>query len=90
MKYHKAILLVFICLLSQVLLAWGMQRGTAVLTRSVHEHQIIDSYKSVKVTLDETDMEEINGLKTRCRYLRHGWQAIGKSIDDVWDGELLG
>ena len=74
-----------------MLLAWGMQRGTIVLTRSNQEHEMQDSLNSTKLTLDQEDMDKINAIETRCRYVRSIWMGRqGQSLEEIWDGELYG
>lgn len=76
---------------AQVLLAWGMQRDVSVLTRSVHEREIQDSFNAMELELDSEDIEQINGIKARCRYLKAKWYCLdGQSLDQVWDDEVLG
>jgi len=77
--------------LFKVLLAWGMKRGLAVLTRSDHEHEIQNSFGAMELELDAEDMEQIKGIKARCRYLKAKWYCLGGlSLDEVWDNEVLG
>ncbi|HEY6914001.1 MAG TPA: aldo/keto reductase [Paludibacter sp.] len=47
------------CLPTEVILAWGMKRGTAVIPKSVNSTRIRDNYESIYVNLDEQDMMEI-------------------------------
>jgi diketogulonate reductase-like aldo/keto reductase len=52
---------------AQVLLAWGIQRGTAVLTSSVKPARISENFDVT--ALPESAIQEINErLKTRCRF----------------------
>ncbi len=51
------------CSETQVLLAWGMQRGTAVIPKSVTTSRIIDNYSALNVKLDNTDMMQIATLE---------------------------
>ena len=68
-----------------------MNRNISVLTRSIHENEIQDSFNALTLELDETDVEEINAITARCRYLKAKWYCLdGQTIDQVWDNELLG
>jgi diketogulonate reductase-like aldo/keto reductase len=51
---------------AQVLLAWGIQRGTAVLTSSVRPARISENFDVT--TLPESAIQEINELETRYRF----------------------
>jgi len=50
------------CLPTEVILAWGMKRGTAVIPKSVNPTRIRDNYESVYVNLDDQDMIEISKI----------------------------
>lgn len=50
---------------AQVLLAWAIQRGTAVLTTSKSEHRIRENYNISRIP--DAAMEEINRIQTRIR-----------------------
>ena len=68
-----------------------MQRGIAVLTRSKHDHEIEDSFKADSLELDEDDMNTINGITIRKRFLKAKWFTLsGLSVEETWDHELLG
>jgi alcohol dehydrogenase (NADP+) len=47
------------CKNADVVLAWGMKRGTSVVPKSVHEGRIKANFESLKVKLDDEDMKEI-------------------------------
>jgi diketogulonate reductase-like aldo/keto reductase len=51
---------------AQVLLAWGIQRGTAVLTSSVRPGRIRENFDVT--ALPESTIEEISELQTRIRF----------------------
>jgi len=50
------------CSPAQVLLAWGMQRGIAVIPKSVNPLRIQENFKSLNVKLNEEDVLQINLL----------------------------
>lgn len=50
------------CLPTQVLLAWGMQRGTSVIPKSVNSNRIKDNFESLNVELDAVDFIELGTL----------------------------
>ena len=52
---------------TQIILAWGIQRGTAVIPKSVHSERILDNFNSTKVSLDINDIKDINALEQNFR-----------------------
>ncbi len=50
------------CSETQVMLAWGMKRGTVVIPKSVNEARIINNFNSTKIELDDADMEQIASI----------------------------
>lgn len=55
------------CLPTEVILAWGMMRGTAVIPKSVNPTRIRDNYESVYVNLDDQDMVDISKIDRNYR-----------------------
>jgi len=55
------------CSPAQVLLAWGMQRGVAVIPKSVNPDRILENYKSLDVELDAEDVNRISSLERNLR-----------------------
>ena len=53
---------------AQIVLAWGIARGTAVIPKSVKPHRIKENFESIHVKLGEDDMEQIGFLDGPCRY----------------------
>ncbi|KAI9017419.1 NADP-dependent oxidoreductase domain-containing protein [Gaertneriomyces semiglobifer] len=51
----------------QIVLSWGVQRGTVVLPKSVHEERIKSNHAIVDLT--EEDMAKINNIKERHRFV---------------------
>ncbi|WP_427133893.1 aldo/keto reductase [Pseudarthrobacter sp. S9] len=47
---------------AQVVIAWHLAIGNVVIPKSVTESRIRENYGALDVTLDETDVEAINGL----------------------------
>ena len=54
----------------QVLLAWARQRGTVTIPKSVTPSRIVENFRSLRVTLSEDEMREINALDRHRRLLR--------------------
>lgn len=55
------------CLPTQVVLAWGLQRGEAVIPKSVHRERIHENYDSINVRLELSDLTEIASLERNLR-----------------------
>ena len=55
------------CTTSQVLLAWGMQRGTSVIPKSVNPERIHENFDALKVKLDNEDMKQIKTIDKNYR-----------------------
>lgn len=47
---------------AQVVIAWHLAIGNVVIPKSVTESRIRENYSALEVTLDETDIQAINGL----------------------------
>lgn len=60
---------------AQVILAWGMKRGTIVIPKSVHEKRIVEDLGSLDVDLTDADMKNIALLdkKLRLNDPSEGW-----------------
>lgn len=67
---------------AQIALAWNMQRGVIVIPKSMTHERIAENFNSLDVTLDEEDMEKINGINKDNRtfnpedwdYPMYGWK----------------
>ena len=61
---------------ANVVLAWGMKRGTSVVPKSVNEERIKMNWESIKVTLDDEDMREIATMEGPHRFNNpsNGWK----------------
>lgn len=46
----------------QVLLAWALQRGTCAIPKSSNPDRLRENFAAASITLDEADMETIDGL----------------------------
>ena len=59
-----------VCSPAQVLLAWGIQRGIAVIPKSVNASRIAENYGSLNLRLDDQDILQINSLESDRRIAR--------------------
>lgn len=53
---------------AQAILAWGRQRGTVVIPKSVHEARIVENLDSVNVTFSKAEMAQILEQDKRARF----------------------
>ena len=58
------------CSPAQVLLAWAIQRGIAVIPKSVNSTRIIENYGSLSISLYIDDIARINSLESNLRIAR--------------------
>lgn len=73
---------------AQVVLSWGMNRGTAVIPKSVNEKRIRENLEATELKLDIEDMREINKLEGPYRYTTGVlWTMEGSPYKqkDLWD-----
>ena len=75
------------CLPTQVLLAWGMKRGTAVIPKSTNSTRLRDNYESVFVTLDDEDMMALQSLDRNHRQAKGLYAVLpggSYSLESLW------
>jgi alcohol dehydrogenase (NADP+) len=73
---------------AQVVLAWGMERNTAVIPKSVNPDRIHENYNAYKLNLDKEDMKRIQQLEGPYRYTPgFAWTIPGSpySYSDLWE-----
>ncbi|KIW19128.1 hypothetical protein PV08_03420 [Exophiala spinifera] len=73
------------CTVAQAVLAWGIQRGTVVIPKSVHEERIIENLGSLNVTFSKDEMREIQTQDKRSRFNNpsKGWGVeLFEGLDD--------
>ncbi len=76
------------CTAAQVLIAWAMKRGTAVIPKSVSPERLKQNFEATHVSLTATNMEEINTLNKHYRYIDGSfWTPEGSpyTIANLWD-----
>jgi alcohol dehydrogenase (NADP+) len=72
---------------AQVLIAWALQRGTAVIPKSVRPERLRENLAAAELELTAEDMGELAALDRGRRYLDGSFWAIPGSpytLDDVW------
>ena len=73
---------------AQILIAWGLQRKTIVIAKSVHTKHLEGNFKSLQLDLDEADMLTINQLDLGYRFLDGAFFTPAGSpykLSDLWD-----
>jgi len=76
------------CSPTQVLLAWGMLRGTIVIPKSVHIERIKDNFESLNVSLNSQEMDEINALERNLRVAKGSYCVFPDgcySLKSIWE-----
>jgi alcohol dehydrogenase (NADP+) len=76
------------CTPAQVLLAWGVQRGTSVIPKSVHRDRLAQNLAAGNVALSEDDMAELAALDRAHRFIDGTfWVHEGGpyTLDNLWD-----
>jgi diketogulonate reductase-like aldo/keto reductase len=71
-----------------VLLAWGVNHGCPVLSKSVNEGRIKQNLETYNVKLQQEDMTALANIGKKFRYLMMNMFYIeGMTPEKYWDGE---
>jgi len=70
---------------AQVLLAWAMQRGTAVIPKSVRPERMRENLSSINLTLSTEEMAQIQTLDQHCRLLNGKIWGGPYNYENLWD-----
>ncbi len=76
------------CSAAQVLVAWAVQRGTAVIPKSVNPERLKQNLEAAEVTLSASYMDAIDNLNKHHRYIDGTfWTPEGSpyTIKNLWD-----
>jgi alcohol dehydrogenase (NADP+) len=76
------------CSPGQVLIRWAIERGTAVIPKSVNAGRIQENLKALEITLSPEDMHAIAQLDIHERYVGGDfWTMEGSSytVETLWD-----
>ena len=74
----------------QVLLAWALTRGTAVIPKSTSEAHLRQNFEAADLEFDTDDMQAIAGLDQGYRFIDGShWMMDGSpyTMQNLWDGE---
>jgi alcohol dehydrogenase (NADP+) len=72
----------------QLLIAWAIQRGSAVIPKSSNPVRLRQNFEAVDLNLTKDQMEKINSLERGFRYVDGGiWTIEGSPYtkDDLWN-----
>ncbi len=72
---------------AQVLVAWAIQRGTAVIPKSVNPQRLRENFEAAGLELDPEDLEAIAALDRHFRFVDGAvWTTNGSpySLADLW------
>jgi alcohol dehydrogenase (NADP+) len=73
---------------AQILIAWGLQRGTSVIPKSVSPERLKQNLDATKLNFQQEDMDAISKLDIHMRYLDGSfWCKEGSpyTIENLWD-----
>ncbi|MCV9387060.1 aldo/keto reductase [Reichenbachiella ulvae] len=76
------------CSFAQVLLAWGIQRGTSVIPKSSNPVRLKENLNAAQISLSEEEMNQINALDSGYRYESGKWITLPNSsytYENLWD-----
>ncbi len=76
------------CTEAQIMIAWAMERGTAVIPKSVNPERQLQNFKSTDIKLSADDMQLMASADTGYRYVKgQFWAFEGTeySVDWLWN-----
>lgn len=76
------------CSPAQVLIAWAIQRGTAVIPKSVNAGRIKQNFAASQIVLNKEEMNNIAGLEMNSRYVVGEFFNApdkGYTLETLWD-----
>lgn len=75
------------CESSQIILAWGMKRGTAVIPKSTNKQRIAENFASINIELNNADMQLISTLEKGQRMSKGAYAVMDGGCytsDSIW------
>ena len=70
---------------AQVLLAWGIQRGTIVIPKTVNPDRMKENRAAIDLSLSDEEMAQIQSLDQHCRLLNGKIWGGPYSYEYLWD-----
>lgn len=75
------------CTPAQILIAWAIARGTAVIPKSVNPERLQQNFDAARIELTEEDMSEMASLDRNYRFITGSfWTAKGSpyTLESLW------
>ncbi len=72
----------------QILLAWAVGRGTAVIPKSVNPERLKQNLQTIEIELNMDALEKVNKLKKHYRFLNGRFWTVagsGYTYENLWD-----
>lgn len=76
------------CTTAQVVLAWGMQRGTVVIPKSVNSERIAENLGATTIQLTDSDMDTIARLDKNMRISKGTYAVMDGgcyTLESIWE-----
>lgn len=76
------------CTTAQVVLAWGMQRGTVVIPKSVNADRIAENFGAITLQLTESDMSSLARLDKNLRMSKGAYAVMEGGCytqESIWE-----
>jgi alcohol dehydrogenase (NADP+) len=73
---------------AQIVLAWGIIRGTVVIPKSVHFERITENLKATEIGLSDAEMNIINAMDKHFRFISGKiWTVPGSpyTLEGLWN-----
>ncbi|HEX7380852.1 MAG TPA: aldo/keto reductase [Nevskiaceae bacterium] len=73
---------------AQILIAWALARGTAVIPKSTSAEHMQDNLDAADITLSDAEMKKIAALDRHRRYIDGRFWALpgsGYTLENIWD-----
>ncbi len=73
---------------AQILIAWALQRGTAVIPKSTNEARLKQNFEAQEIQLSDQEMDKIRGLDVGSRIIDGGvfcQPGSSYSYETIWD-----
>lgn len=77
---------------AQILISWGISRGTVVIPKSVTPERIVKNFEAQSITLDQTDLAQIRALNKGHRFISGELFTLENSSytqESLWDEEAM-
>lgn len=76
------------CTPAQILIAWAIERGTAVIPKSVHPERLRQNFSAADIQLTRQELDEIRELDRHFRFITGSfWTQEGSpyTLSNLWD-----